>query len=396
MISSRGRAGTPEVFPFRSMRMPDVTTPLRTSSWGAALAAAAASMAWILYRHPLSLSLTFAAGVGLLAVLMLALVRFDAAVGLGVLLLAVVRIEPAPTDAVFAVVIAVALLTNRFGLRRVPPIALGLLGAFLALNLFSFVEVIDVSRGLTFFAITLYLVVFAIWLTDYVRSSGRAQLIVRLYVLAAVVSALVASLALFVAFPGHNTFVFGGDRAQGLFKDPVVFGPFLIPAFLILIEEIVNPRLIGGRAAWKAAGVSILGLGVVFSYSRAAWLSLALGLTTVLVVLALRRGGGRRSLIVFSVGEAFYSPRVYEYAAAIAPPGQEASYGSLAYLPFLVGKLLVGTGGWLLAAFCPEHGPRHSGTLWLIFALAASIAPIGLVALRRYIRVPEAGREQAS
>jgi hypothetical protein len=101
-------------------------------------------------------------------------------------------------------------------------------------------------------------------------------------------------------------------------------------------------------------------------------------------------------LIVFSIGEAFYSPRVYEYAAAIAPPGQEASYGSLAYLPFLVGKLLVGSGGWLLAAFCPEHGPRHSGTMWLIFALAASIAPIGLIVLRPYIRVPEAGREQTS
>jgi MFS family permease len=98
-------------------------------------------------------------------------------------------------------------------------------------------------------------------------------------------------------------------------------------------------------------------------------------------------------LIVFSIGEAFYSPRVYEYAAAIAPPGQEASYGSLAYLPFLVGKLLVGTGGWLLAAFVPEHGPRHPSTMWLIFALAASIAPIGLIVFRRYIRVPEAGRQ---
>jgi len=98
-------------------------------------------------------------------------------------------------------------------------------------------------------------------------------------------------------------------------------------------------------------------------------------------------------LIVFSIGEAFYSPRVYEYAAAIAPKGQEASYGSLAYLPFLVGKLLVGTGGWLLAAFCPAEGPRHSGQMWLIFALAASVAPIGLVLFRRYIRVPEAGRE---
>jgi MFS family permease len=95
---------------------------------------------------------------------------------------------------------------------------------------------------------------------------------------------------------------------------------------------------------------------------------------------------------IFSIGEAFYSPRVYEYAAAIAPKGQEASYGALSYIPFLIGKLLVGTGGWLLAAFCPARGPRHSGTMWLIFALAASVAPIGLIALRRYIRVSEAGR----
>jgi MFS family permease len=95
---------------------------------------------------------------------------------------------------------------------------------------------------------------------------------------------------------------------------------------------------------------------------------------------------------VFSIGEAFYSPRVYEYAAAIAPKGQEASYGALSYIPFLIGKLLVGTGGWLLAAFCPEYGPRHSGIMWLIFALAASVAPLGLILFRRYIRVPEAGR----
>lgn len=99
-------------------------------------------------------------------------------------------------------------------------------------------------------------------------------------------------------------------------------------------------------------------------------------------------------IAIFSVGEAFYSPRVYEYAAAIAPKGQEASYGALSYIPFLLGKLLVGAGGWLLAAFCPEHGPRHSGRMWLVFALAASIAPIGLLVFRRYVRVPEAGRQE--
>jgi MFS family permease len=95
---------------------------------------------------------------------------------------------------------------------------------------------------------------------------------------------------------------------------------------------------------------------------------------------------------VFSIGEAFYSPRVYEYAASIAPPGQEASYGALAYIPFLFGKLLIGTSGFLLAAFCPEHGECRPAMLWLIFAFAASAAPIGLLLFRRYIQVPEAGR----
>src|SRR5439155_21221358 len=93
-------------------------------------------------------------------------------------------------------------------------------------------------------------------------------------------------------------------------------------------------------------------------------------------------------LIVFSIGECFYSPRVYEYAAAIAPKGQEASYGALAYLPFLVGKLLIGTAGWVLAVFVPEHGPRRPELMWLTFALAASVAPLGLVAFSCYIRLP--------
>src|SRR2546421_11000697 len=74
-------------------------------------------------------------------------------------------------------------------------------------------------------------------------------------------------------------------------------------------------------------------------------------------------------LTVFSVGEAFYSPRVYEYAAAIAPPGQEASYGSLAYLPFLVGKLLVGTGGLFFGAVFSREGPPPFGNQWAVLPL---------------------------
>jgi MFS family permease len=98
-------------------------------------------------------------------------------------------------------------------------------------------------------------------------------------------------------------------------------------------------------------------------------------------------------VVLLSIGEAFYSPRVYEYAASIAPKDQEASYGALSYIPFLLAKLLIGTfSGFLLAKYCPPEGPRDSGMMWLVVALTASICPIGLLVFRRYIRLQEAGR----
>ena len=99
--------------------------------------------------------------------------------------------------------------------------------------------------------------------------------------------------------------------------------------------------------------------------------------------------------IGFSIGEAFYSPRVYEYAASISPPGQEASYSSLSYVPLLVGKISVGAMfAGLLAKYCPETGPRDSPTMWLIVGLMVLVAPIALFTMRGFIRVKEEGREE--
>ncbi len=99
-------------------------------------------------------------------------------------------------------------------------------------------------------------------------------------------------------------------------------------------------------------------------------------------------------VLLLSLGEALWSPRLYEYTAAIAPKGQEASYMALSYLPYFLAKLVVGFfSGRLLAAYCPETGPRDSGTLWLIIALMTVITPIGLIIFRKVIRVKEAGRE---
>ncbi len=171
---------------------------------------------------------------------------------------------------------------------------------------------------------------------------------------------------------------------------------FLAPTIGALTQQFSAYRMVVVGGAICTASVFVMALpkpwfqasanGVIGQWLGHWYLGLTGGIHPYYIMTAL-------CMVLYSVGEAFYAPRVYEYAAAIAPRGQEASYGALSYIPFLIGKLLVGTGGYLLAAFCPEHGPRHPGTMWLIFALVASVAPVGLIVFRRYIRVPEAGRQ---
>ena len=98
--------------------------------------------------------------------------------------------------------------------------------------------------------------------------------------------------------------------------------------------------------------------------------------------------------VVFSIGEAFYSPRVYEYAVSIAPKGQEASYASLSAVPLLMGKAINSAAfAGLLTAYCPPEGPRESGKMWLIAGCLVLAAPVLLLVLRPFIRVKEEGRE---
>lgn len=100
--------------------------------------------------------------------------------------------------------------------------------------------------------------------------------------------------------------------------------------------------------------------------------------------------------VAFSIGEAFYSPRVYEYAVSVAPAGQEASYASLSAVPLLMGKLINSAAfAGLLTRYCPESGPRDPGKMWLIVGLLVLVAPVGLLLLRRFIRVREEGRGAA-
>ena len=255
-----------------------------------------------LLRFEVPLALVIAGCAGLLAFLALVVTRYDVAAAVGFLLMAVVNVEPAPPDVLFGVIISVALVTGRFHVAAVPRAALAAVGVFIVLNIVSTVDAVDGKRAALFFSITLYLCLFSIWLAGYLNSERRARTVVLCYVGAAVASALLGTLAILVQFPGADLFLGAGDtRAQALFEDPNVYGPFLVPPALILLEESIRPRLIHASVGWKRVLFMVIVLGVLFSYSRAAWLNLVVGTTVMLAVLSLRRGSGAGALRIVAV-----------------------------------------------------------------------------------------------
>lgn len=92
------------------------------------------------------------------------------------------------------------------------------------------------------------------------------------------------------------------------------------------------------------------------------------------------------AIVVLTIGEALWSPRSYEYNVSIAPKGREATYVSLAVLPYFLAKFFVAmTAGKLLTAYCPPTGERHSAILWGVIGLMTILGPLGILGFRNVI-----------
>jgi len=91
-------------------------------------------------------------------------------------------------------------------------------------------------------------------------------------------------------------------------------------------------------------------------------------------------------IVLLSIGEALWSPRLYEYTAMIAPKGREGTYMALASAPNFAAKLAVGgLSGTLLAELCPSEGHCNGKTMWLMVGLMTLSSPVLMLLLRRYI-----------
>jgi hypothetical protein len=273
-----------------------VVVPLLT------LALLGVGLAGVVDATGVSVPAALAGGLALCGFTLLAIGRYDTAVGIGFLLMGVVRFEPAPPDAAFAVIMAVAAVTGRFRLSRAPRMAVWLVGALLLVNVLSLVDAVSMTAALRYLFITAYLALFALWLTGYLDSRGRARLALVTWLAIGVVSAVVSSAMLQLPLPGRDFilgYAEGSVRASGFFKDPNVYGPFLVPIAVILLEQRIAPQgaplvRLRGWTTWLL--FLALTLGVVFSYSRAAWANLVVAVVVLLAASTLRRRGGRRAM----------------------------------------------------------------------------------------------------
>ncbi len=96
--------------------------------------------------------------------------------------------------------------------------------------------------------------------------------------------------------------------------------------------------------------------------------------------------------VVFTIGEAIWSPRLTQFMAEVAPRGREGSYIALSYLPYFGAKFIAGPmSGWLLATYVPEGAsayPTHH-MVWVWIGLMAALTPAGLLLCRRLYRQAE-------
>ncbi|GAB4298903.1 MAG: hypothetical protein Kow0090_14390 [Myxococcota bacterium] len=102
-------------------------------------------------------------------------------------------------------------------------------------------------------------------------------------------------------------------------------------------------------------------------------------------------------LIILSVGEVIWSPKLSEYTAAIAPDGQEGTYLGLSMVPWFLTKVIISAlSGHMLTRWSPEGiGEKlqadavafwdSPAAMWLILAIFALAGPIIALLLRGWL-----------
>lgn len=189
---------------------------------------------------------------------------------------AFVRFEPAPYDGLIVFATFAFALT---GLKLRPghiPLVLLMIGTSIAYGV-SVLPVLDKPDTLKWSAVSAFLalssIFFALALAE--DTERRLNVLIGGYIASATIAAVIAAASWFHAIPNADFFLWVG-RARGTFKDPNVFGPFMV-----LPCVVVAGRLLAGQYRSLIFSTGLLGLmclAVLLTFSRGAWGHLAVAI----------------------------------------------------------------------------------------------------------------------
>ena len=180
-------------------------------------------------------------------------------------------IEPSPHDVMMFVLLAACIAARVPFDRRLIPLFL-LLVMWLAGGALCLIRVGDDAKAIQYFGTSVYLGIAAVLFACLFSEEDLARLAImrRAYLLAALIATAAGYMGFFHLFSAASIFM-DGVRVSATFKDPNVYGPFLIFPLLLLIMQLLTrgPRILG-----IAAMIALLG-GLFLSFSRGAWLHFA-------------------------------------------------------------------------------------------------------------------------
>ena len=203
--------------------------------------------------------------------------RLDAALlGLLMALSSVVFVEPAPYD-LLAMLMFASMLAAGLRIPRAIHSAAILLGLFVAGNVIAAMAAADPLQTIRSLSIRIYMVLAWLFLLSLLLRDPLRLLraLWAGYLIAAAVAVVWGSLEYFGLI--QSDLWQGGLRAKGPFKDPNVFGPFLVPATIYSISRVVR----GASRSFVLFGplTLLFAFGVLLSFSRGAWLNLLISTT---------------------------------------------------------------------------------------------------------------------
>ena len=201
-------------------------------------------------------------------------------------------IEPSPYEAMFFVTLVAF---GRGGLRfdaALAPLVACLL-VFDAAAIVALMPYTDESESVSFTGISVYIMFTTLLFATLVSGEplGRMRTIRSGYEAAALVAAILGILGYFdIAGLGQYFTLYDNTRASGPFKDPNVFGPFLVAPLAWLCQDLLLRR---GGIAWSSFKLLILVVAELLSFSRGAIIDAVFSLLLMLVLTFLTTGSSR-------------------------------------------------------------------------------------------------------